>query len=85
MIKAIMSLFLCILGLLPAVIITAIAFVINPIFGVIVALYFIGAPEPGQEVDHIDGNTSNNSYSNLQWVYHRDNMKRKSKAYGEAL
>ena len=41
MIKAIMSLFLCILGLLPAVIITAIAFVINPIFGVIVALYFI--------------------------------------------
>lgn len=51
----------------------------------LVALYFIGAPEPGQEVDHIDGNTSNNSYSNLQWVYHRDNMKRKSKAYGEAL
>ena len=41
MIKAIMSLFLCILGLFPAVIITAIAFVINPIFGVIVALYFI--------------------------------------------
>ena len=41
MIRSILTLVLCLMGLLPAFIITVIAFIINPIFGVIVAVYFL--------------------------------------------
>src|SRR5690349_15502753 len=33
----------------------------------LVALHFISNPESKQEVNHIDGNRSNNHISNLEW------------------
>lgn len=40
----------------------------------LVALEFIGDGK-GREVDHIDGNAKNNSFTNLRWVSHADNMR----------
>ena len=41
----------------------------------LVCLYFNGVPEsPKYEVDHIDGIKTNNHYSNLRWVTHKQNM-----------
>lgn len=47
-------------------------------FGIhrLVAMAFIGVPENYREMDvnHKDGNKSNNHYSNLEWVTHKENM-----------
>lgn len=41
----------------------------------LVAFHFIGqAPEGALEVDHIDGNAQNNSYTNLRYLSHKENM-----------
>ena len=40
----------------------------------LVAQAFIPNPMNLNEVDHIDGNPSNNIASNLRWVTHRENM-----------
>ena len=41
----------------------------------IVCIAFHGVPEDGQEVDHIDGDTSNAKAFNLRWVSHSTNVK----------
>ena len=42
----------------------------------LVALYFLEAPdEEGLEINHIDGNSLNNSYTNLEWISHAQNMR----------
>lgn len=42
----------------------------------LVALYFLDAPdEEGLEINHIDGDSRNNSYTNLEWLSHAQNMK----------
>jgi len=46
----------------------------------LVALYFLDAPDTeGLDVNHIDGNTKNNSYTNLEWISHAQNMKEYSR------
>ena len=40
----------------------------------LVAMYFVGAEEPGLEVNHKDGNVRNNSYINLEWISHKANV-----------
>lgn len=40
----------------------------------LVAHYFITSEHEGLEVNHIDGNKSNNDVSNLEWVSHRYNI-----------
>jgi hypothetical protein len=42
---------------------------------VLVATYFIRPPDPGEEVDHIDGKRDNNTVNNLRWVTHRQNIR----------
>lgn len=53
----------------------------------LVALMFIGKPDSSiidPTVDHIDGNVTNNHYTNLRWLSRSDNSKyRPHKAYGE--
>lgn len=44
----------------------------------IIATLHYGEKGDNYECDHIDGNVTNNSPSNLQWVRHSDNMKNKS-------
>ena len=43
----------------------------------LVALTFLGCPEGYEKMDvnHIDGDKSNNHYSNLEWVTHHENLK----------
>ena len=42
----------------------------------LVAFYYLGdKPQEDSEVDHIDGNALNNSYTNLRYLTHEDNMK----------
>jgi len=40
----------------------------------LVAKHFIENPSELDEVNHIDGNKSNNHFSNLEWVTHSENM-----------
>ncbi len=40
----------------------------------LVALAFLGPPQPGQEVCHNDGNPQNNCVANLRWDTHSANM-----------
>lgn len=40
----------------------------------LVAKYFVDNPLGKPEVNHIDGNTLNNHYSNLEWVTRRENI-----------
>jgi len=44
----------------------------------LVALTFIPNPENKSEVNHIDGNPSNNNLSNLEWVTHKENAQHAS-------
>ena len=48
----------------------------------LVAQAFIPNPYGFSDVDHIDGNKKNNCISNLQWLSHRDNIR---KYHGKAL
>lgn len=41
-----------------------------------VAKLFCDNPNNYKEVDHIDGNKQNNNYTNLEWVTHKENMRR---------
>ena len=43
----------------------------------LVAILFLENPENKNEIDHIDGNTENNIYSNLRWTTHLENMNNK--------
>jgi hypothetical protein len=58
-------------------------FVVNPVIDgknvlmyvhKIVAVSFLGDPDDGLEVNHIDGNKLNNVLSNLEYVTHQRNM-----------
>lgn len=40
----------------------------------LVATAFVGKPHGRVEVNHIDGNTRNNRWENLEWVSHQQNM-----------
>lgn len=42
----------------------------------IVASKWMPQPQPGLELDHIDGNKDNNAVSNLEWVTHQENIRR---------
>lgn len=48
----------------------------------IVALAFLGEPGEGMEVNHIDGDKTNNHVSNLEWVTHKENMVHNFKVLG---
>ncbi len=39
----------------------------------LVAEHYVPNPENKSDVDHIDGNKSNNNVSNLRWVTHQEN------------
>lgn len=40
----------------------------------LVAMAFVPNPDNKPEVDHIDGNSLNDMYTNLRWVTHAENM-----------
>ena len=42
----------------------------------LVAWYYIGEAPEGTELDHIDGNAKNNSWTNLRYITHAENQKR---------
>ena len=42
-----------------------------------VALAFINKPEGATDVDHIDNDKTNNAARNLQWLTHRENLKKR--------
>ena len=43
---------------------------------------FIDNPECKEQVDHIDGDTSNNNLSNLRWVTNTENQQNRKRAKG---
>ena len=45
----------------------------------LVATYFCPNPENKRTVNHIDGNKSNNHYSNLEWATHAENHQHAAK------
>ena len=42
----------------------------------LVALYYIPTDNKKLEVNHKDGNTKNNSFTNLEWVTHKENLQK---------
>ena len=44
----------------------------------LVAEHFVPNPHSYPCVDHLDSNRQNNAYTNLEWVTHKENMKRAS-------
>ena len=40
----------------------------------LLAITYIENPENKKEIDHIDGNPSNNSLDNLRWATHKENL-----------
>ena len=40
----------------------------------LLAITYIENPENKKEIDHIDGNPSNNSLENLRWATHKENL-----------
>lgn len=40
----------------------------------LLAITYIENPENKKEIDHIDGNPSNNNLNNLRWVTHKENL-----------
>jgi hypothetical protein len=42
----------------------------------LVALTFIGERPDGYDIDHIDGNSKNNNFKNLEYCKHSENMRR---------
>lgn len=55
----------------------------------LVALYFIPTDNKTLEINHIDGNVRNNSFTNLEWVTHKENVQKyhlsKRKSNGDQL
>lgn len=47
----------------------------------LVAKLYLGAPEEGLEVDHIDGDSSNNSLQNLRYLGRSENAGRKTEDF----
>ena len=41
----------------------------------LVAYNFLPDATPGQEINHKDGNPHNNSWTNLEWATHKENIK----------
>jgi hypothetical protein len=46
----------------------------------LIAKYFIENPCNKSDIDHIDGNTSNNNIDNLRWVTKSENLRNQKKA-----
>ena len=46
----------------------------------LVAWYYIGEAPEGTELDHLDGNAKNNSWTNLRYITHAENQKRMGQA-----
>lgn len=46
----------------------------------LVALYFLEKPPNKNDVNHIDGNKTNNSSNNLEWVTHMENVQHANKS-----
>ena len=42
----------------------------------LVALYFIPTDNKKLEINHKDGNPKNNSFTNLEWVTHKENVQK---------
>lgn len=41
----------------------------------LVAYFFVSGYDTNKEVNHKDGNAKNNSFSNLEWVSHKENVR----------
>lgn len=47
----------------------------------LVAFFFVEGFEEGKEVNHKDGNIRNNSFTNLEWISHKENCNHFHKNY----
>lgn len=47
----------------------------------LVALHFLDNPMGFKEIDHIDGNPTNNHHTNLRWCTHTENMRNANTSY----
>ncbi len=47
----------------------------------LVATHFIDNPMEYKEIDHIDGNPTNNHFTNLRWCTHKENMSNPNTSY----
>jgi len=50
----------------------------------LVAIHFIGLPETGRQVNHIDSDRKNNNINNLEWVKQQQNSDHRM-AYGKVI